>query len=185
MKNLWIAIFCLFGSLNSIDAQCKQHNQNRQVRHASYTHGQDIVDRAVGSDQLNTLVVALKAADLITTLKGDGPFTVFAPINTAFAKLPEGTVANLLEPENKKQLQEVLTYHVVAGEFTAKDIITGIQSSGGSFKVKTVQGGILTAKLSGNNVILQDAKGGVVAVTNTDIEATNGVVHLIDGVVLP
>lgn len=185
MKSFWIAIFCLFVSQSAIDAQCNSHHSKKQARHASYTHGKDIVELAAGSDQLNTLVVAVKAADLVSTLQSDGPFTVFAPTNMAFAKLPEGTVSSLLEPGNKKQLQTVLTYHVVAGEFTAKDIITAIQSSGGSFKVKTVQGDILIARMSGDNVLLEDARGGIVAVTNTDIDATNGVVHIIDGVVLP
>jgi uncharacterized surface protein with fasciclin (FAS1) repeats len=143
------------------------------------------VDLAVNTDVLSTLAVAVKAADLVSTLKSEGPFTVFAPTNTAFDKLPEGTVASLLKPENKAGLQEVLTYHVVAGEFTARDIITAIKSSGGSFTVKTVQGGNLTARMSGDSVLLEDERGNTVAVTRTDVEASNGVVHVIDGVVLP
>lgn len=145
----------------------------------------DIVDVAAGSQAHTTLVAAVKAADLVTTLKGDGPFTVFAPTNDAFAKLPAGTVDNLLKPENKSKLAGILTYHVVAGNLDAKAILAAIKEGGGKAVLTTVAGGMLTAKVVKGKVVLTDENGGMATVTATDLNATNGVIHVIDNVLLP
>lgn len=146
---------------------------------------QNIVEIASGNDDFSTLVTAVKAAGLVETLSGDGPFTVFAPTNGAFAKLPEGTVPNLVKPENKEQLTGILTYHVVSGEFMAADVVSAIEDNGGSFTIPTVQGGELTASLDGENVILTDANGSTSTIIMTDVDASNGVIHAIDTVVMP
>lgn len=145
----------------------------------------NIVGTAAGSADHTTLVAAVKAAGLAETLSGPGPFTVFAPTNAGFAKLPTGTVDNLLKPENKAQLQAVLTYHVVPGKLMAKDVVAAIKAGGGKAVVTTVQGGKLTASMMGNTVMLTDAKGRMAHVTTADLDTTNGVIHVIDGVVLP
>lgn len=144
-----------------------------------------IVGVAAGNENFSTLVAAVKAAGLVDTLNGDGPFTVFAPTNDAFGKLPSGTVEGLLKPESKETLTAVLTYHVVAGTFKAADVVKAIQDNNGSFSITTVQGGELTASLDGENVILTDAKGGTSTIIMTDVEASNGVIHAIDTVVMP
>jgi uncharacterized surface protein with fasciclin (FAS1) repeats len=145
----------------------------------------DVVDVAMGSKDNTTLVAAVKAADLVTTLKGKGPFTVFAPSNSAFDKLPKGTVENLLKPESKKALVNLLTYHVVAGSLKATDVLAAIKAGNGKAVVKTIQGENLTASLENGKVILTDAKGGKATVTATDLAGSNGVVHVIDTVVMP
>jgi uncharacterized surface protein with fasciclin (FAS1) repeats len=145
----------------------------------------DVVDVAMGSKDHTTLVAAVKAADLVTTLKGKGPFTVFAPSNSAFDKLPKGTVENLLKPESKKALVNLLTYHVVAGSLKATDVLAAIKAGNGKAVVKTIQGENLTASLENGKVILTDAKGGKATVTATDLAGSNGVVHVIDTVVMP
>ena len=144
-----------------------------------------VVDVAAGSRDHSTLVTAVQAAGLVDTLKGTGPFTVFAPTNAAFGKLPAGTVDTLLKPENKGTLTGILTYHVVPGRLMAADVVRAIQTGGGQATVTTVQGGKLTARLVDNAVVLTDAKGGTSRVTATDLGAGNGVVHVIDTVVLP
>jgi uncharacterized surface protein with fasciclin (FAS1) repeats len=144
-----------------------------------------IVDVAVGSSDHTTLVAALQAADLVTTLQSAGPFTVFAPTNAAFAKLPEGTVETLLKAENKATLAKVLTYHVVAGNFNAAAVVKAITAAKGSLSLTTVSGGILIASLKDGKVILTDENGGVATVIVTDLTADNGVIHVIDTVVLP
>ncbi|MCG9898554.1 MAG: fasciclin domain-containing protein [Hydrotalea sp.] len=144
-----------------------------------------VVDIAVGSKDHSTLVAAVKAAGLVETLQGAGPFTVFAPVNNAFAKLPAGTVETLLKPENKAALAKVLTYHVVAGNLDAASVVKAIQSGNGKAVVKTVSGGSLTASLKDGKVILTDENGGVSTVVATDLKAGNGVIHVIDTVVLP
>ncbi|MEM1036798.1 MAG: fasciclin domain-containing protein [Pseudomonadota bacterium] len=144
-----------------------------------------IVEVAVGNPDFSTLVAAVQAAELVDTLNSAGPFTVFAPVNDAFAALPEGTVETLLLPENKADLQGVLTYHVVAGEVMAADVVAAITDGGGSFEATTVQGGTLTVSLDGENVILTDENGGTATVVATDVDASNGVIHVIDSVVLP
>ncbi len=138
----------------------------------------DIVDTAVAAGSFETLAAALGAADLVDTLKGEGPFTVFAPTDDAFAALPEGTVETLLKPENKATLAGILTYHVVGGKVMAADLKDGQV-------VKTVQGESLTVKIADGKVSLTDAKGGVSNVTTADVAASNGVIHIIDTVVMP
>ena len=145
----------------------------------------DIVDIAVGSDVHSTLVAAVKSADLVNTLKSAGPFTVFAPVNDAFSKLPAGTVDFLLKPENKSTLTKILTYHVVAGNLDAAAVLEAIKKGNGTASLKTVSGGILTASLDNGKVKLTDEKGGSAYVTITDLKGSNGVIHVIDAVVLP
>jgi uncharacterized surface protein with fasciclin (FAS1) repeats len=145
----------------------------------------NIVGTAAGSADHTTLVAAVKAAGLVDTLSGKGPFTVFAPTNAAFAKLPAGTVETLLKPENKAQLQAVLTYHVVPGKLTAKDVVGAIKAGGGKAVLTTVQGGKLTATMMGNSVVLTDTKMRTAKVTAAYLDTTNGVIHVIDTVILP
>jgi len=145
----------------------------------------DIIDNAVNSKDHTTLVAAVKAAGLVDTLKSAGPFTVFAPTNAAFAKLPAGTVETLLKPENKGTLTAVLTYHVVAGKMDAKAIAAAIKAGGGKAMLTTVQGGTLTASMMGKTLMLTDAKGGMSHVTIGDVYQSNGVIHVVDAVVLP
>lgn len=144
-----------------------------------------VVDIAVGSKDHSTLVAAVKAAGLVETLQSAGPFTVFAPTNAAFAKLPAGTVETLLKAENKATLAKILTYHVIAGNLDAAAVVAAIKAGNGKAVVKTVSGGSLTASLKDGKVILTDEKGGVATVVAADIKAGNGVVHVIDTVVLP
>lgn len=144
-----------------------------------------IVELAVGSDDLTTLVAAVTAAGLVDTLNSAGPFTVFAPTNAAFAKLPAGTVETLVKPENKTMLTSILTYHVVGGEVMAGDLVKAIGDNGGSYTVPTVNGGTLTASIMDGKVYLTDANGGRAEVIATDLDASNGVVHLINTVVMP
>ena len=140
----------------------------------------DVVDVAISSKDHTTLVAAVKAADLVGTLKGAGPFTVFAPTNAAFDKLPKGTVDGLLKPESKKALSGILTYHVVAGNLDAAAVVAAIKKGNGKAEVTTVNGAKLTASLKGDKVILTDAKGGISTVTATDLKGSNGVIHVID-----
>lgn len=145
----------------------------------------DLVAAAVGSQDHKTLVAALQAAGLVEPLGGDGPFTVFAPTDTAFAKLPAGTVEALLKPENIDQLRAVLTYHVVPGKVTAAELVEAIREGGGQTTLRTLQGGTLTARLSGSNVVIADARGGLATVTHADVVKSNGVIHVTDAVSLP
>jgi uncharacterized surface protein with fasciclin (FAS1) repeats len=158
---------------------------NPMVGGAPMSMQKDIIDNAVSSADHTTLVAAVKAAGLIDTLKGKGPFTVFAPTNEAFAKLPDGTVDTLLKPENKKQLTQVLTYHVVAGKVDSAALAKKIKAGNGKATLKTVAGGTLTATMSGSDVILTDAKGGTAKVTIADVYQSNGVIHVVDSVLLP
>ncbi|RZJ55566.1 MAG: fasciclin domain-containing protein [Acidovorax sp.] len=145
----------------------------------------DIIDNAVNSKDHTTLVAAVKAAGLVETLKGPGPFTVFAPTNAAFAALPAGTVDTLLKPENKPTLTKVLTYHVVAGKWDAAALSKMIADGKGMASIKTVAGGTLTAKASGKAIMLTDEKGGTANVTIADVYQSNGVIHVVDKVLLP
>lgn len=145
----------------------------------------NIVAAAVQSKDHETLVAAVKAAGLVDTLASGGPFTVFAPTDAAFAKLPAGTVDTLLQPANRDQLRAVLTYHVVPGKVTSGQLVKLIQDNGGKASLTTVQGGTLTASLSGNSVILTDAAGGTARVTTADLLQSNGVIHVTDAVSLP
>lgn len=146
----------------------------------------DIVDNAVNSADHTTLVAAVKAAGLVETLKGAGPFTVFAPVNAAFAALPAGTVDNLLKPESKAALAGVLTYHVVAGRYDAAAIERAIRAGRGTAALKTVSGGTLTAMMNGpRNIVVKDAQGNVADITTYDVRQSNGVIHVVDKVLLP
>lgn len=145
----------------------------------------NIVENAVNSKDHTTLVAAVKAAGLVSTLEGPGPFTVFAPTNEAFSKLPAGTVDTLLKPENKAQLVKALTYHVVPGRITAHDLVKMIRKGHGKAELKTVEGGTLTATVQDGKVMLTDEKGGMATVTIADVYQSNGVIHVIDSVLLP
>ena len=145
----------------------------------------DIVDVAAASKAHTTLVAAVKAADLVATLKSKGPFTVFAPTNDAFAILPAGTVETLLKPENKAKLTGILTYHVVAGSLDAKAVIAAIKKGKGKAVLTTVAGGKLTAAVKNGKVIIADENGGKATVTATDLKASNSIVHVIDAVLMP
>ncbi len=145
----------------------------------------NIVENAVNSKDHTTLVAAVKAAGLVETLQSAGPFTVFAPTNAAFAKLPAGTVESLVKPENKATLTKILTYHVVAGKWDAKAIAKLIKDGNGTAELKTVSGGILKASMKGNKLVLTDEKGGMSTVTIKNVFQSNGVIHVVDTVVLP
>ncbi|PKB18681.1 fasciclin domain-containing protein [Flavobacterium sp. 5] len=145
----------------------------------------NIIENAVNSKDHTTLVAAVKAAGLVETLQGTGPFTVFAPTNNAFDKLPKGTVETLLKPENIKMLQTILTYHVVAGKMSATDIANAIKAGNGKAILKTVSGGTLTAWMKGKNLYITDEKGGMSEVTIADVNQSNGVIHVVDTVLLP
>lgn len=145
----------------------------------------NIVENAVNSADHTTLVAAVKAAGLVETLQSAGPFTVFAPENSAFAKLPSGKVETLLKPENKAQLQAVLTYHVVAGKMSSKEIAAAIKKGNGKAELTTVQGGKLTAWMKGKDLYITDENGGMSKVTIADVWQKNGVIHSVDTVVLP
>jgi uncharacterized surface protein with fasciclin (FAS1) repeats len=152
---------------------------------SAYSQKKDVVDIAIGSADHSTLVAAVTAADLVSTLKSEGPFTVFAPTNAAFEKLPAGTVETLLKPENKAQLVKILTYHVISGEFDAAAVIAAIKKGKGKVELTTVSSGKLTASLENGKVKLTDEMGNAAFVTATDLKGSNGVIHVIDGVVLP
>jgi uncharacterized surface protein with fasciclin (FAS1) repeats len=145
----------------------------------------NIVENAVNSKDHTTLVAAVKAAGLVETLQGTGPFTVFAPTNSAFDMLPKGTVETLLKPENKAKLTQVLTYHVVAGKWDSKGLAGLIKAGGGTAELTTVSGGKLWASMKGNKIMLKDENGGWATVTIKNVYQSNGVIHVIDHVVLP
>ncbi|RYF53562.1 MAG: fasciclin domain-containing protein [Cytophagaceae bacterium] len=145
----------------------------------------NIIENAVNSKDHTTLVAAVKAAGLVETLSGPGPFTVFAPTNKAFDKLPKGTVETLVKPESKETLTKILTYHVVSGKMSAADLMKAIADGGGKATLTTVQGGTLTATQKGKKIELTDAKGGTSTVTIADVNQSNGVIHVIDTVLMP
>ena len=161
------------------------HGGNPMVGGAAMYPTKNIVENAVNSKDHTTLVAAVKAAGLVDTLSSPGPFTVFAPTNAAFARLPAGTVDTLLKPENKGTLTTVLTYHVVAGRVTSGDLVRLIKAGRGKAVITTVSGGKLTAKFMGKNVVLIDAKGGTATVTTANVIQSNGVIHVINRVLLP
>ena len=145
----------------------------------------NIIENAVNSKDHTTLVAAVKAAGLVETLSGPGPFTVFAPTNAAFDKLPKGTVETLVKPENKATLTGILTYHVVSGKMSAMDLMKAIKAGNGTATLKTVAGGSLTAMQKGKKIVLTDEKGGKSTVTIADVNQSNGVIHVIDTVLMP
>jgi uncharacterized surface protein with fasciclin (FAS1) repeats len=183
LKLLPLAILSLIFSSASF-AQ-KGSEKTVEVGGAPMYPSKNIVENAVNSKDHTTLVAAVKAADLVETLKSDGPFTVFAPVNSAFDKLPAGTVETLLKPENKSKLAGILTYHVVAGKWDAKSIAKLIKDGKGTAEVTTVAGGKLWLMMKGNDVVLKDESGGMAKVTIKDVNQKNGVIHVIDNVLLP
>lgn len=176
------AMFALTGLNAQSLAATPESNANQAVNILS---DKDIVDIASENEAFTTLVTAVKAAGLVETLKSEGPFTVFAPVNDAFAKLPAGVLETLLAPDNKEKLSKILTYHVVSGKFNATDVLAAIESNNGSYTIPTVAGGSLTATVEDGTVVLTDAVGNKAKVVTTDVEASNGVIHVIDTVVLP
>ncbi len=159
--------------------------QNPMVGGAPMLPARNIVENAVNSADHTTLVAAVKAAGLVETLQSPGPFTVFAPTNEAFSKLPAGTVDTLLKAENKDALAKVLTYHVVAGKMSSKDLWKAIKADNGTATLKTVSGGVLKASLMGKEIVLTDEKGGTSKITIADVHQSNGVIHVVDTVLLP
>lgn len=187
MKKLVIAVgvSVLLGACAGGMGMSGSGASNPMVGGAAMYPTKDIVDNAVNSKDHTTLVAAVKAAGLVDTLKGAGPFTVFAPTNAAFAALPAGTVDTLLKPENKDKLTQVLTYHVVAGKLDAATLLAQIKAGGGSAKLTTVQGETLVAKTGGGKVTLTDSKGNTAHVTTADVMQSNGVIHVVDKVLMP
>lgn len=158
--------------------------QTKMVGGAAMYPNKNIIENAVNSKDHTTLVAAVKAAGLVETLQGKGPFTVFAPTNAAFDKLPKGTVETLLKPENKAMLQGILTYHVVAGKWSAADVMAAIKKGNGKYEATTVQGGKLTFMMNGKDVWVMDEKGGKAKITIADVNQSNGVIHVIDTVLM-
>jgi len=187
MKKLVIAlgVSVLLGACAGGMGMSGSGASNPMVGGAAMYPTKDIVDNAVNSKDHTTLVAAVKAADLVGTLKSPGPFTVFAPTNAAFAGLPAGTVDTLLKPENKPTLTKVLTYHVVPGRMDGPALMSAINAGGGKAVLKTASGGTLTATMSGSNVLVTDAKGGTATVTIANVYQSNGVIHVVNKVLLP
>jgi len=180
-----ILAFCLSLSLINVNAQMSMKEKTVEVGGAAMYPSKDIIDNAVNSKDHTTLVAAVKAAGLVETLKGKGPFTVFAPTNEAFAKLPKGTVDNLLMMENKPTLTKILTYHVVAGDYDSKKIGELIKEGKGTAMLTTVAGGKIWLMKKGNSILLKDEKGNIAHITIKDVYQSNGVIHVIDTVVMP
>ncbi|MEO6820212.1 MAG: fasciclin domain-containing protein [Ginsengibacter sp.] len=159
--------------------------QTKMVGGAAMYPTKNIVENAMNSKDHTTLVAAVKAAGLVSTLESKGPFTVFAPTNEAFAALPAGTVDNLVKPENKKTLTSILTYHVVSGKFSAKDLMNKVKKENGKATLKTVQGENLYFTMKDGKLMITDAKGNMADITIADVDQSNGVIHVIDKVLMP
>ena len=186
MKRLYAILLMSVGMLCvSSAASAQMMKENPMVGGAAMYPTKTIVDNAMNSADHTTLVAAVKAAGLVDTLKSKGPFTVFAPTNAAFDQLPAGTVDSLLKPENKSMLTKVLTYHVVAGTYDAKTLAGLIAKGKGKAQLKTVSGGILWAMMDRNNIVLRDEKGGTSTVTTADVYQSNGVIHVVNMVLMP
>ncbi len=186
MKRVYAILFILLGMLAvAATASAQMMKENPMVGGAAMYPTKTIVDNAMNSADHTTLVAAVKAAGLVDTLSGKGPFTVFAPTNSAFDQLPTGTVDNLLKPENKSMLTKVLTYHVVAGKYDSQALAKLIAKGNGKAKLKTVSGGTLWAMMDGSNIVLRDEKGGAAKVTTADVYQSNGVIHVVDMVLMP
>ena len=170
---------------NFAQSKMMKNEKTVMVGGAEMYPSKNIIENAVNSKDHTTLVAAVKAADLVETLQSAGPFTVFAPTNEAFAKLPKGTVETLLKPENKSKLQSILTYHVVSGKHSASEIMKDIKKGNGKAAYKTVSGGTLNAMMKGKMLMLMDENGGTAVVSIADVNQSNGVIHVIDSVVLP
>lgn len=184
IKKLIVAML-LFLTSQGTFAQMGNNDKTVMVGGAAMYPSKDIIDNAVNSKDHTTLVAAVKAAGLVETLKGKGPFTVFAPVNKAFDRLPAGTVDMLLKPENKGALAGILTYHVVAGKLDSKALSEMIKKGNGTATLMTVNGGKLMVSMKGENVVLKDEKGGMAMVTIKDVYQSNGVIHVIDTVLMP
>lgn len=185
---LLLAVASIAISHQSASAQMMSkhsNDMNPMVGGASMLRTMDIVDNAVNSADHTTLVAAVKAAGLVETLKSKGPFTVFAPTNAAFDKLPAGTVGTLVKPENKETLTKILTYHVLAGKFDSKAIAKKIKAGGGTARFTTVSGDRLVARMNGSLLVLTDEKGGESTVSIANVYQSNGVIHVVDSVLLP
>jgi uncharacterized surface protein with fasciclin (FAS1) repeats len=183
MKKVILVICSLFVVAGSMAQNTME--KTVMVGGAAMYPSKNIVENAVNSKDHTTLVAAVKAAGLVETLMSTGPFTVFAPTDAAFNKLPEGTVTNLVKPENKATLTKILTYHVVAGKMNAKDIAMAIKNGNGMATLTTVQGGKLIGKMKGKKLILTDEAGNMSTVTIADVNQSNGVIHVIDTVLMP
>lgn len=194
MKKNFAMMLLVAATLVLTSASAFAQSKNPMVGGAAMYSNKDIVDNAVNSADHTTLVAAVKAAGLVPTLKGAGPFTVFAPTNAAFDKLPAGTVDTLLKPENKEMLTKVLTYHVVAGKYDGKKLMSLIKKGGGTATLKTVSGGTLTLMMGqdmmmggkmSKTIVLRDEKGGTSNVTISNVYQSNGVIHVVDTVLMP
>ncbi len=174
-----------FGLLVGTSSFAQMKEKTVEVGGAPMYPSKNIVENAVNSKDHTTLVAAVKAAGLVDVLMSEGPFTVFAPTNAAFDKLPKGTVETLLKPENKEMLQTILKYHLAAGKWSAKDIIDAIKKGNGKYSFKTLSGGTLTAWMKGKDVYITDENGNSAKVTIADVNQKNGVIHVIDAVVTP
>jgi uncharacterized surface protein with fasciclin (FAS1) repeats len=183
MKKTFLATLAVAAlAITSISAHAQK---DPEVGGAAMYPTKTIVENAVNSPIHKTLVAAVKAGGLVDTLNSPGPFTVFAPTDDAFAKLPAGTVETLVKPENKATLDKILTYHVVAGKINSKELEKMIKKGGGKATLKTVQGEDLTANMSDGHIILTDAKGGTATITTADVYQSNGIIHVIDSVLMP
>ncbi len=186
MRKIMLAAVAAMVTVSAAGAQEARLTATTMVGGQAMYPSKDIIDNAVKSADHTTLVAAVKAAGLVETLKGKGPFTVFAPTNEAFAALPAGTVDNLLKPESKTALTTILTYHVIAGRWDAASIIKAIKAGNGTAELKTVSGGKLWAMMNGPmNVVLKDEKGNVANISTYDVFQSNGVIHVVDKVLMP
>jgi uncharacterized surface protein with fasciclin (FAS1) repeats len=183
MRSLFALVVLALGM--SIGVSAQMNGGNPMVGGAAMYKTKNIVENAVNSKDHTTLVAAVQAAGLVDTLKSAGPFTVFAPVNDAFAGLPAGTVDMLLKPENKAMLTKVLTYHVIAGNYDSKAIAKAIKAGNGKAEFTTVSGGKLWAMMDGKNLVLTDEKGGKATVTIADVRQSNGVIHVVNSVLMP
>jgi uncharacterized surface protein with fasciclin (FAS1) repeats len=181
-KNFAASLLAIVLGFTAITAQAQK---DPMVGGSAMYPTKNIIQNAIESKDHTTLVAAVKAGGLVETLEGPGPFTVFAPTNEAFAKLPPGTVDNLLKPENKDTLDKILTYHVVPGRISAKELMKQIKAGGGKAMLKTVEGEDLTAAVVGGKIVLTDTKGGTSTVTIADVFQSNGVIHVVDAVLMP
>jgi uncharacterized surface protein with fasciclin (FAS1) repeats len=172
-------------TIGSSAAFAQMMKENPMVGGAAMFPSKTIVANAMNSADHTTLVTAVKAAGLVDTLNSKGPFTVFAPTNDAFAQLPAGTVEMLVKPENKAALTRILTYHVVAGKYDSKVLAKLIKKGNGKARLKTVSGGTLVAMMDGSNIVLRDEKGGTATLTVADVYQSNGVIHVINSVLMP
>lgn len=180
-----ILVGSLFVGQSGFAQEKLMNKETKMVGGAEMYPTKNIIENAVNSKDHTTLVAAVKAADLVEVLSSEGPFTVFAPTNAAFDKLPKGTVETLVKPENKEKLQAILKYHVVAGKWNAKDISKLIKKANGKATIETVNGGNITAWMKGKNLYITDENGNSAKVTIADVNQSNGVIHVIDAVLLP